>query len=143
MSSLAVESKVFAFARFLNARKCYGPSFSPDNPRASLVSALSRISRAWMISARSGWPEQLTFTDKGVGLATFASNAERLIIGTEIGGDGNIRFWMLAAEGSPMHLLTNQLENKRLAYPTITRFLDRYFKNITDEEAACVLVSSA
>jgi len=98
------------FSRFLNARKCYGPSFSPDGTRVSFISDLSGIPQTWLVSARGGWPEQLTFTDDRVGLAVFAPNAERLIAGTDVGGDENVQLWLLAGDGSRLRPLTHRLD---------------------------------
>ncbi len=98
----------YPYNRFLNARRCYGPSFSPDGIRVAFVADLSGVPEAWVVPARGGWPDQLTFIGDRVGFVRYAPNAERLLIGTDVGGDENVALSLLSANGASARPLTNK-----------------------------------
>ncbi len=99
----------FTYDRFLNARRCYGASFSSDGSRVAFISDLTGVPQAWTMPARGGWPEQITYTDDRVGLVAFSPRSDRLIAGTDVGGNENVQLWLLDANGATMRPLTENL----------------------------------
>lgn len=99
--------ETYPFSRFLNARRCYGPSFAPDGTRVAFVADLSGVAEAWSAPTGGGWPEQLTFLNERVGFAEFAPRAERLLVGADVGGDEQVALWLLAPRGEWIRPLTN------------------------------------
>jgi dipeptidyl aminopeptidase/acylaminoacyl peptidase len=105
----------FDYARFLNVRRAYGPSFSPDGRRVAFVADLTgvpqlfRVPAAWLPGG--GWPEQLTFTQERIGLVAFAPPAagppERMVVAGDVGGDERVRLWRLSENGEEMRPLTD------------------------------------
>src|SRR5579884_998138 len=110
MSSTPTNQDSYTFDRFLNARRCYGPSFSPDSTHVAFLSDISGIPQAWLLPAKGGWPEQITFHDDRVGLAAFSPRSDRLIIGTDVGGDENVQLWLLDLRTAMLHPLTGRPE---------------------------------
>lgn len=103
------EPQAYTYERFLNARRCYGPSFSPDGTRIAFIADLAGVPQAWTIPAGGGWPEQMTFTSDRVGLVAFSPRSERAIVGTDVGGDENVQLWLLDGDGAAMRPLTENL----------------------------------
>ena len=92
--------------RFLNARRCYAPSFSPDGTRIAFIADLSGVPEAWAMPSDGGWPEQLTFVGDRVGLAVYSPTADELIVATDHGGNENVQLWRLAGRGESAIQLT-------------------------------------
>ncbi len=109
MASEFSSPTTYTFDRFLNARRCYGPSFSPDSSRVAFISDISGIPQAWVIPARGGWPDQVTFTGDRVGLVAFSPRSSRMIVGTDVGGDENIQLWLVERDGATLRPLTENL----------------------------------
>ncbi|HEX5417604.1 MAG TPA: S9 family peptidase [Chloroflexota bacterium] len=94
------------FERFLNVRRCYGPSFAPDGKRLAFIADLSGVPEAWSLPTEGGWPEQLTFVGDRVGLAAFSPADDQLVVATDRGGDENVQLWRLSARGETLTRLT-------------------------------------
>ena len=109
MPPVSLPYGAFTYDRFLNARRCYGPSFSADGSRVAFISDLTGVPQAWTMPARGGWPEQITHTSDRVGLAAFSPRADRLIVGTDVGGNENVQLWLLDGNGATMRSLTENL----------------------------------
>ncbi|HVC31987.1 MAG TPA: S9 family peptidase [Chloroflexota bacterium] len=106
MSGAPVDVGSYSYDRFLNARRCYGPSFSPDDTRVAFISDLVGVPQAWLLPTRGGWPEQITFTDDRVGFVAFSPRSDRLIVGTDVGGNENVQLWLLDGSGTMPRRLT-------------------------------------
>ena len=98
----------FDYARFLNVRRAYGPSFSPDGRRVAFIADITGVPQAFALGLGGGWPEQLTFTQERVGLVAFAPAADgRMLVASDVGGDERVQLWLLSAHGEEMRPLTH------------------------------------
>lgn len=104
----------FPYVRYLNARRCYGPSFSPDGSRVAFIADISGVPEAWAVPARGGWPEQLTFFGDRVGFVAFAPNRDELVAGADVGGNENVELWLLDRHGASVRPLTH---DRRAMHP--------------------------
>jgi dipeptidyl aminopeptidase/acylaminoacyl peptidase len=104
----------FDYGRFVNVRRAYGPSYSPAGDRIAFVADLLGVPQIFAVSPAGGWPEQLTFTQERIGSVAFAPNGERMIVGTDVGGDERIQLHLLSAHGETMRPLTHQLDAMHL-----------------------------
>lgn len=106
------------YERFVNVRRAYGPSFSPVGDRIAFVADLGGVPQVFAVPPRGGWPEQLTFTQERIGLVAFGPEvegvAERMIVGTDVGGDERIQLHLLSAHGEVMRPLTARLDAMHL-----------------------------
>ncbi|MGH2461456.1 MAG: alpha/beta fold hydrolase [Chloroflexota bacterium] len=109
MPAAFIPDGAFTYDRFLNARRGYGPSFSADGTRVAFISDLTGVPQAWEMPTGGGWPGQITFTRDRVGLVAFSPAADRLIVGTDVGGNENVQLWLLDANGATMRPLTENL----------------------------------
>jgi dipeptidyl aminopeptidase/acylaminoacyl peptidase len=96
----------FDYARFLNVRRAYGPSFSPDGRRIAFVMDLTGVPQIFSVGVGGGWPEQLTFTQERVGLVQFSPSADEMVVASDVGGDERVQLWRLSARGEQMTALT-------------------------------------
>lgn len=104
---MAEPTTAFEFGRFVNVRRAYGPSFSPDGRRIGFIADLTGVPQAFAVSLRGGWPEQLTFTQDRVGMIAFSPTDDEAIVATDQGGDERIQLWRLAGHGETMRPLTH------------------------------------
>lgn len=96
----------FDYARFLNVRRAYGPSFSPNGQRVAFVMDATGVPQVFSIGVGGGWPEQLTFTQERVGLVQFSPTADEMIVASDVDGDEREQLWRLSARGEEMTALT-------------------------------------
>jgi dipeptidyl aminopeptidase/acylaminoacyl peptidase len=143
----------YPYARFLNARRCYGPSFSPDGSRVAFISDISGVPEAWAVSAHGGWPEQLTYVGDRVGFVSFAPRRDDLLIGTDVGGDENVQLALLSSRGERHEALTFApsamhpfgdwaADGRQIAYASNEReraYLDVIVQDVVTGEAQTVL----
>jgi Tol biopolymer transport system component len=77
------------FTQYLNVRKAYGPSFSPDGKRLAFLTNITGIPQAWVVNSEGGWPNQLTFHTERVSQVAYSPAADQLIFLRDIGGNEN------------------------------------------------------
>src|SRR5689334_16298130 len=82
------------FVRYLNVRAASGASFAPDGRRITFLTDITGVAEVWSVavpSANGGaalpWPEQLTFGGERILGAAFSPVADRLIVGSDVGGN--------------------------------------------------------
>lgn len=133
----------YPFARFLTARRCYGPSYAPDGTRIAFISDLSGVPQAYLLPSRGGWPEQITFTDDRVGLVAYSPRSERLIVGTDVGGDENVQLCLVEGAGARIRPLTDRLDAMHLfgSWSPDGRFV-AYAANERDRSAFDIVVQA-
>ncbi len=95
------------FTQYLNVRKAYGPSFSPDGRRLAFLTNITGIPQAWVVNSEGGWPDQLTFHTERVSQVTFSPASDQLIFLRDIGGNENAQIFLLNGDGSEERRLTH------------------------------------
>ena len=95
------------FTQYLNIRKAYGPSFSPDGKRLAFITNITGIPQAWVLNVEGGWPDQITFHSERVSLVCFSPTSDQLIFLRDIGGNENAQIFLVNGDGSAERRLTN------------------------------------
>ena len=83
------------FARYLNIREAYGPSFSPDGNRVSFLTNITGVPQVWVVGVSRGWPDQITFYDERISQAHFSHAADHLVFSRDIGGNENAQIYLI------------------------------------------------
>jgi dipeptidyl aminopeptidase/acylaminoacyl peptidase len=96
----------YEFARYLNIRSAYGPSFTPDGARLAFLANITGVPQVWQVPARGGWPDQLTFFGDRVSFVEYAHGAERAVFGMDIGGSERTQLYLLTSGGEQAIHLT-------------------------------------
>jgi dipeptidyl aminopeptidase/acylaminoacyl peptidase len=113
------------FVRYLNVRSASGVSFAPDGHRVTFLTDITGIAEVWSVAVTTGnvttaenqrealpWPEQLTFGGERIVGASFSPVADRLIVGSDVGGNERTQLFLLsgddAATGTTLTPLTSQ-----------------------------------
>ena len=95
------------FTQYLNIRKAYGPSFSPDGNRLAFITNITGIPQAWTVNVDGGWPDQITFHSERVSEVRFSPTSDQLIFSRDIGGNENAQLFLVNGDGSAERRLTN------------------------------------
>ncbi|MFQ5778013.1 MAG: prolyl oligopeptidase family serine peptidase [Terriglobia bacterium] len=117
--------------RFLNIRRAFSPSLSPDGSRLSFRTSITGKPQLWVVEARGGWPDQLTFGES----ATFnewSPAGDWIAYGTDRSGNEREGFYLIAPAGNKEKELLAPSEafrefggfspdGKRIAYATTER----------------------
>src|SRR5512139_1609380 len=98
------------FTQYLNIRKAYGPSFSPDGKRLAFLTNITGIPQAWVVNSEGGWPDQLTFHTERVSQVAFSPTSDQLIFLRDIGGNENAQIFLMNGDGSEERRLTHDDE---------------------------------
>lgn len=93
----------YTFERYLNVRAAYGPSFSPHGRRLAFLTNITGMAEVWSVpvdvrASDSAWPAQSTFTGDRVLGATYAPDADLLIVGADIGGNERTQLYLLSPD---------------------------------------------
>jgi Tol biopolymer transport system component len=57
--------ETYPVERYLNIRSASSPALSPNGERVAFLTNITGTPQVWIVDARGGWPEQLTFyTDR-------------------------------------------------------------------------------
>jgi dipeptidyl aminopeptidase/acylaminoacyl peptidase len=113
------------FVRYLNVRSASGFSFAPDGRRLTFLTDITGIAEVWSVAVtarpsqappnREGtlpWPEQLTFGGERIVGAAYSPVADRLIVGSDVGGNERTQLFLLSGDGAgtgaPLTPLTSQ-----------------------------------
>ncbi len=105
------------FVRYLNVRAASGASFAPDGRRITFLTDITGVAEVWSVavpSANGGaalpWPEQLTFGGERILGAAFSPVADRLIVGSDVGGNERTQLFLMSGDGATLTPLTRQPE---------------------------------
>ena len=106
----------YSFARYLNVRMAYGPSFSPEGQRLTFLTDITGVVEVWSVpidmwASTPAWPEQLTFVGDRVGSATYAPTADILLVGADVGGNERMQLSLLSGDGENVTPLTAKPES--------------------------------
>jgi dipeptidyl aminopeptidase/acylaminoacyl peptidase len=94
------------FARYLNIRSAYGSSFAPAGDKLAFMTNITGVPQVWQVPSTGGWANQLTFFADRVSGVSYAPNAERAIVGMDIGGSERNQLYLLTADGEQCIHLT-------------------------------------
>lgn len=140
------------FARYLNIRESYNPSFSPDGKRMAFLTNITGVPQVWVVDASGGWPDQITFYEERILQAHFSPAADQLIFSRDIGGNENAQLYLINSDGSEERRLTHSDEvmhifghwsrdGKYIAYTANERdrsTFDVYIQNVEHGEAELI-----
>jgi dipeptidyl aminopeptidase/acylaminoacyl peptidase len=85
--------------RFLNVRTAGAPSLSPDGARLAFNTAITGTPQLWVVDARGGWPEQLTFGES-VTFHAWSPTGEWIAYGTDRGGNEREGYYLISPDGT-------------------------------------------
>ena len=108
-------TETYSFARYLNVRVAYAPSFSPDGTHLSFLSDITGVAEVWSVpvdmhAAVPTWPTQLTFRNERVAGAEFSPTENILLLTADTGGSELTQLSLLSADGATITELTAQPE---------------------------------
>ena len=148
----------YSFARYLNVRYAYGPSFSPDGKRLAFLTDITDVAEVWslpieMAASSPSWPEQLTFGGERVSSAQYSPADNTLLVAADAGGSERTQLYLLSDDGALFVPLTEKPESifqpgkwskdgARLTYASNERdprFFDIYEYSMNDGQARLLL----
>ncbi|MFN2453392.1 MAG: alpha/beta fold hydrolase [Pyrinomonadaceae bacterium] len=97
----------YAIDRYLNIRNASSPALSPKGDRLAFLTNITGTPQVWMVDARGGWPEQLTFYTDRVDFVEWSPDGAHLIFGKAVGGNENAQLYLLTPDGSSVKALTD------------------------------------
>jgi dipeptidyl aminopeptidase/acylaminoacyl peptidase len=93
--------------RYLNVRTAGSASFGPEGERLSFLMDTTGTSQVWTVDKPSGWPEQRTFYDERVTVASWSPERRELAFGMDNGGNERVQFFRLDADDGDIRPLTD------------------------------------
>ncbi len=96
----ATDEAVHDFARYLNIRAAWNPSFSPDGQSIVFLSNITGVAQAFRVPDEGGWPEQITFFEDGADGADYSPTAAEVLVAFDKGGDEKTQFVRMAESGA-------------------------------------------
>ena len=85
--------------RFLNVRRGYAPSLSPDGSRLAFRTSITGEPQLWVVDAGGGWPHQLTFGET-VTFHEWSPSGDWIVYGSDRGGNEREGFYLIDPEGT-------------------------------------------
>ncbi|PZS10997.1 MAG: S9 family peptidase [Chloroflexi bacterium] len=141
----------YDFARFLNTRNAYGPSFTADGRGITFVSDITGVPQLWSVPAVGGWPDQLTFAADRVTAGHAMHHDNTLVFGMDTGGNEREQLYLLRG-GDVLDLTPDpgvmhnfgaiSPDDRRLAYTDNRRhpaYFDVYARDLDGASERCVL----
>ena len=142
----------FGIDRYLNIRSSTSPALSPNGDRIAFLTNITGTPQVWMVDAKGGWPEQMTFYDDRVDFIRWSPDGAGLVFAKSKGGDENAQLYWLAPDGSVIKPLTNNPlirynfgawshNGKKISYASNKRnkdFFDVYVMDIATGHEALV-----
>jgi dipeptidyl aminopeptidase/acylaminoacyl peptidase len=95
------------FARYLNVRSAYGPSFSHGGAALAFLTDVTGVAEAWRVATPADdstprWPDQLTFGGERTSRVAYAPDDNRLLICGDTGGSELTQLYLLSPDGSDL-----------------------------------------
>jgi dipeptidyl aminopeptidase/acylaminoacyl peptidase len=96
----------YDFARYLNIRSAYGPSFTPDGDHIAFLTNVTGVPQVWQVATGGGWPDQLTFFGDRVSFVEYSPVSEQAVLGMDVGGSERTQLYLMTAGGEQtIHLM--------------------------------------
>lgn len=101
------------FAQYLNVRKAFGSTFSPDGKTLAFLTDITGVAEVWSVpvdvhAERPAWPDQLTFLNERILGASYSPTENVLVLGGDWGGNERTQLALVHADGSGFKPLTTQ-----------------------------------
>src|SRR4051794_15087215 len=101
----AMTTETYSFARYLNVRSAYSPSFSPDGQYLSFLTDITGVAEVWRVpvdvhAPQPVWPAQLTFRNERVAEASYSPVEDLLLLTADVGGSELTQLYILNGDGS-------------------------------------------
>ncbi|HEY7975337.1 MAG TPA: S9 family peptidase [Ktedonobacterales bacterium] len=95
------------FARYLNVRSAYGPSFSHDGATLAFLTDVTGVAEAWRVAMPADdsaprWPDQLTFDGERISRVAYAPADNRLLLCGDRDGSELTRLYLLSPDGADL-----------------------------------------
>jgi len=85
--------------RFLNVRRAFSPSLSPDGTQLAFRTSITGKPQLWVADADGGWPRQLTFGES-VTFNAWSPGGEWILYGADRGGNEREGYYLVTADGT-------------------------------------------
>jgi len=136
--------ETYPVERYLNIRSASSPALSPNGERVAFLTNITGTPQVWIVDARGGWPEQLTFYTDRVDFVEWSPDGANLIFSKAVGGNENAQLYLLSPDGSQIKALTDapkirhnfgawSHDGKRISYASNKRdpnFFDVYVMDV-------------
>lgn len=101
----------YSFARYLNVRYAFNPSFSPDGKRLTFLTDITGTYEVWSVpidmrADSPAWPDQLTFVGERVSSATYSPAQSVLLVAADTGGSERTQLYLMSEDGASFTPLT-------------------------------------
>lgn len=96
----------YSFEQYLNIRNAWGGQLTPDGNSALFLSDITGVAQAYMIDARGGWPNQLTFLGEGINGAALSWDGSRILISSDVGGSERDQLYLTTLKGELVRRVT-------------------------------------
>jgi dipeptidyl aminopeptidase/acylaminoacyl peptidase len=98
--------------RYLSMKSAYSPEFSPDGAKVAYLTDLTGVPQVWQVTLEddgcAGHSDQITLGDDRVGFISYASGSDRMIYGSDTGGDERFQLSLVEASGESLTRLTTE-----------------------------------
>lgn len=85
----------------------YGPAFSPDGSRLSILSNLTGVFQVWTVPVGGGWPQLVTPLDDWITKVVWSPDGAWIAFNMAPGGGMNQQVYVVRPDGSDLRLLTD------------------------------------
>ncbi len=143
--------------RYLNIRSAAAAGLSDDARTVAFTTNITGTRQLWAVSARDGWPEQLTFFADPVSGVQWSPRGDWIAFAKDDGGDENFQLYLVSSHGRELVKLTDQpgvrhnlgrwsVDGRYLAYTSNQRdrkFFDLYVLDVETRQSRRILEDDA
>lgn len=105
--SVAALGQKHTIQQYLSVKSASAPSLSPDGRKLAYLTNITGTTQVYMVDLPDGSPKQVTNYDDNIGFVAWSPKGDGLVFGKARGGDENMQFFWMDAEGSQVRQLTN------------------------------------
>jgi dipeptidyl aminopeptidase/acylaminoacyl peptidase len=96
-----------AVAAMAKVGAAFSPSISPAGDRVAFVTRLSGTPQVWTVSAKGGWPDQVTALDDPVDGVLWSPDGRWLALSVRPGGGENSQIYLVRPDGRDLRRITD------------------------------------
>ncbi|MEM9530269.1 MAG: S9 family peptidase [Pseudomonadota bacterium] len=93
--------------RMAKVGRSSSPSFSPDGETVAFVSTLSGLPQIWTVSAKGGFPRQVTALEDQISAVTWSPDGKWLAFSLAPGGGMNAQVYLVRPDGTGLRQITS------------------------------------